>query len=900
MKTLFVFCFLIVNLISYSQLDSTALIGLTLGGINNAEETFIDNENNAWILYANSTNINSNGVRKFDGAVWTTFQTSNSGLPNNKAYAIAQDVDSNIWIGTNGGLTKYKNAIWTVYNTSNSGLPSNTITSLLVDDTILWIGTSLGITKYDGQNWTNYLIQNSFYTSVTCLEKHTNTIYGGTEWGIVTLDSSGLTNYSGFAVDIGNKAHRVLFTNDFGIVYQNTEGIYQFANGVFKEFSEVLGLCRLSDFTLTGTSKKKYITKNQWGGISINHGNKITELKANGYRDLVLQSNSGILLNTNGKYYFLKFSGSNYRLYSYAYDSLVPSMQPYSDYSVVCSSQRLNINQVNASILDRGDMFFDVATGKPKYEVPKGSNSHASFANSLWIGGKVNNQLRTACQTYRQSGVDFWPGLLDTVSAINPSLGIGEGTVASVTTIEIQDFIFNYNNGNVQNATFIPARGILDWPANGTGNFSRKVAPYVDVNTNGIYDPLTGGDYPIIKGDQMLYQVYNDASGQHLETGSAGAMGLEVRKKSYAYNCSNLADSLKAINYTTFYEFEIINRSDTLIDSMYVGYWNDVDLGNYQDDYIGCNVKENYAYVYNGDNYDDDGSGGVGYHENSPCFSTVLLKSPKVQNSDGKDNDHDGQIDEIGEEIGMSSFLNFNNTADSKTGNPNTSGNGIQFYRYMKGLWRDGSKMKYGTDGLAGTITTTYQFPGTSDPTFFGTNGVPVTPTNWNEVAANSMPGERRFVIGSGPLQLQPKDTLRFSYALVFTQDSLGVLDTFNVLTHNIIKNEAEVKKIKAWYLNNSNPICSEFNSIGIKYVKPNELSANVYPNPTSGLITIETEDFNNSTKLVITDLLGKTLVNKQMNAQREIINMSQYESGIYFIKVYDNLKQKTIKIIKS
>ncbi len=248
----------------------------------------------------------------------------------------------------------------------------------------------------------------------------------------------------------------------------------------------------------------------------------------------------------------------------------------------------------------------------------------------------------------------------------------------------------------------------------------------------------------------------------------------------------------------------------------------------------------------------------------------------------------------------MSSFLNFNNTADSKTGNPNTSGNGIQFYRYMKGLWRDGSKMKYGTDGLAGTITTTYQFPGTSDPTFFGTNGVPVTPTNWNEVAANSMPGERRFVIGSGPLQLQPKDTLRFSYALVFTQDSLGVLDTFNVLTHNIIKNEAEVKKIKAWYLNNSNPICSEFNSIGIKYVKPNELSANVYPNPTSGLITIETEDFNNSTKLVITDLLGKTLVNKQMNAQREIINMSQYESGIYFIKVYDNLKQKTIKIIKS
>ncbi|MBK6834773.1 MAG: T9SS type A sorting domain-containing protein [Bacteroidetes bacterium] len=40
--------------------------------------------------------------------------------------------------------------------------------------------------------------------------------------------------------------------------------------------------------------------------------------------------------------------------------------------------------------------------------------------------------------------------------------------------------------------------------------------------------------------------------------------------------------------------------------------------------------------------------------------------------------------------------------------------------------------------------------------------------------------------------------------------------------------------------------------------------------------------------------------MNKQTYSQTEVINMSQHESGIYFIKVYDKSKQKTIKIIKS
>ena len=37
---------------------------------------------------------------------------------------------ANTWIGTSGGLARFDGTIWTVYNTSNSGLPENSVKSI--------------------------------------------------------------------------------------------------------------------------------------------------------------------------------------------------------------------------------------------------------------------------------------------------------------------------------------------------------------------------------------------------------------------------------------------------------------------------------------------------------------------------------------------------------------------------------------------------------------------------------------------------------------------------------------------------------------------------------------------------------------------------------------------------
>jgi hypothetical protein len=46
-------------------------------------------------------------VNRFDGATWTIYNKSNSGLVDNDITSIAVDSDGNLWFGTYGGVSKY-------------------------------------------------------------------------------------------------------------------------------------------------------------------------------------------------------------------------------------------------------------------------------------------------------------------------------------------------------------------------------------------------------------------------------------------------------------------------------------------------------------------------------------------------------------------------------------------------------------------------------------------------------------------------------------------------------------------------------------------------------------------------------------------------------------------------
>jgi hypothetical protein len=853
-----------------------------------------DNAGNVWFSH-------SGGLRKYDGTTWTFYQTTNSGLPSNVINSIVQDNAGLYWIATSAGLVKFDGSNWTTYSTSNSGLDTNVVNCLAAgSNTDLWIGTPKGFQKFDGTNWISYNISNSAINSnrILSLAFSGNNLYIGTVLGLSTLNASGIQNHP----PLYNLGEIVVSGTEVWL--RNPSGVYRFENGNYVSFNTSADFC-YGNYQLIGTNSGGLsITQGVYGGFTCISGQTgsqgLMNYSTGNVVEIDLQPIVISKLIRAGNFYYLiaTISGSK-RLLRIDATQYGPPQTPASNYYSYgnCNEQDLDINQVQALVLDRGDMFWDIGGSRPKYEVPKGSGSTATFAGSVWLGGKVNGQLRTACQTYRQAGVDFWPGPLDTVTAINPPwTGSGPvGPVFKVNRFDIENFIFNFANGNVQSGNFTPSYGILHWPANDTGNFSRNTAPYTDVNGNGVYDPLTGGDYPAIKGDQTVYTLYNDASDAHTETGSPNALGIEVRQRSYAYTCPGIADSMRALNYTTFYEYEIINRSSNMIDSMYIAFWNDVDLGNYNDDYIGCNVTENYGYVYNGDNFDDDANGVIGYHNYPPCFSTAILQSPPAIANDGKDNDHDGLTDEAGEEAGMSSFMGYANNADPYTGNPLQS---PQYYNYMRGVWRNGSPVKYGGDGVTGTLNTTYAFPGSSDPIGYGLGGNPGSPNpqpSWTEVSGGNLPGDRRMVIGSGPFQLAAKDTAKLIYALVFTQDSTAPGDNIGV----IAKNEQQVKQIRRWYTNNSFPSCLDLSAVGIKTQTKNELAARMYPNPASIYITIETEELQDAS-VDITDILGQPVLNTQLKTKAETLNVEQLTSGIYFVNVKSTKGRKTFKLVVS
>ena len=71
-----------------------------------------------------------------------------------------------------------------------------------------------------------------------------------------------------------------------------------------------------------------------------------------------------------------------------------------------------------------------------------------------------------------------------------------------------------------------------------------------------------------------------------------------------------------------------------------------------------------------------------------------------------------------------------------------------------------------------------------------------------------------------------------------------------------------------------------------------------IYPNPTNGLINIEFAD-NEIQQIKISDLTGKTIIEKTNIQQNETIDLSSFASGIYIIKIRKNNEIFTTKIVK-
>ena len=461
------------------------------------------------------------------------------------------------------------------------------------------------------------------------------------------------------------------------------------------------------------------------------------------------------------------------------------------------SEAELDIGNVRANILGGGDMWWNLTDAQ--YEVPKNEGVHSLFAGSLWIGGMDNQgNLKIAAMTYRQTGSDFYPGPLnadqssseygtitdDDCNSYNQHWVISKNDVEAYVT-----YINCVNDPNCDANTTFPEyevpEVITNWPAShfdfdGTNEY---LAPFEDVDGDGTYNP-EAGDYPgydlnaegncteddYLFGDQSIWWVFNDAGNYHGETGGT-PIGLEIQAQAFAYKTNDELSDM------TFYSYKIINRSVETLNDTYFGQWVDPDVGNYQDDYVGCDVDLGLGYCYNGDD-EDEGSQGVsaGYGMNPPAIGVDFFRGPLADDNDGIDNDRDGEIDEEGEQIIMSKFVYYNNAAwdtDIYDWN-NDPAYDTDYYNYLRGVWTNGQPMTYGGNGGdTNNPECDFMFPGDTDPNFN---------ESWDETTAGNMPSDRRFIQSAGPFTLEPGAVNYITVGVVWARGDNGPLSSVEAM----------------------------------------------------------------------------------------------------------------------
>ena len=451
---------------------------------------------------------------------------------------------------------------------------------------------------------------------------------------------------------------------------------------------------------------------------------------------------------------------------------------------------RCDANNVNATIIGDGTCyarFFNIYSPGicPIWEVPAGSGKSTIFQHSLWFGGlDTEDSLHLAGFRFGQVGTDYWTGPLTTTDATTSLMDMLKYyRVWNLTRDEINAFIAHHGEPGYETPD-----DILTWPAHGEGDFAANLAPFVDVDGDGHFDPETG-DYPAIKGDQCLFFIFNDSYAEHTESGGR-KVGLEVHAMVYAYD--NPKD--EALYNTVFVNYEFFNRSANDYHDVYLGLWTDWDIGYMQDDYVGCDVQRGACFGYNASPIDGQGEPEA-YGDNPPAQVLTILAGPYMD-ADGRDNPgYNGDCEALfngtypadkyayngfnfgngivdDERMGMTGFLYHNNNL-GVNGDPEIA---EDYYNYLCGYWKNHTPMMYGGNGLVtGNVVgpeCKFMFPGDSDPCNFGTNGIaPNDGYNsgdkfWTEEECENEPADRRGLAIVGPFSFNAGGTQVIDYAI--------------------------------------------------------------------------------------------------------------------------------------
>ncbi|MFH1892267.1 MAG: hypothetical protein ABIK83_06240 [Candidatus Zixiibacteriota bacterium] len=269
---------------------------------------------------------------------------------------------------------------------------------------------------------------------------------------------------------------------------------------------------------------------------------------------------------------------------------------------------------------------------------------------------------------------------------------------------------------------------------------------------------------PLLMGRQTLWAVFNDADPMaHVaHPGGTDPLGVEVQMTVWGSDMAGEEDVL-------FVRYKLYNKGLDDIDSFYICFWADPDIGFAPDDLVGCDTVRNAFFAYNS-GYDDH------YGAIPPAWGGMLLSGP-VEPSPGDTAVFDSKPMPDYRNLPMTAYVEYINGTD-----PNSP---EETYNYMRGL-----------NQIGGPIIN----PVTSQPTSFMYSGDPVAGTGWVDVMQN----DSRFMMAMGPLTFASGDSQQVVLKLgaSFGGDPLLSVNALkNTLDGTAMKAVIDPNKVHTYYV---------------------------------------------------------------------------------------------------
>lgn len=783
-----------------------------------------------------------------------------------------------VWISNNAGFCLFNsitNQIDTCFNSSNSNL-SGIPQQLILANNRLWITTDVGLSSYDGTTIVNYTTANGLLNnSITDMAVDTSgNLWLGSLSGVSYYDGTSFTHDSGIvarqiAIDDLNRVFTIprpaIF--NFGIFAKinvkdqtgwqeiTVSGIAPFNQGgpvidnpklkktggkilVFNNANPTIS-GRLTYFELTYPAQLDSID------IELNGVDSTVNYKSN---DIEIDKNNKTWATTQASNVFMFSKLDSILMPMYvddlrqiesriirAHDSVVfvGGLNTGTLYSTNIQTQanevvsaEIDVNSIRAKLHNIGPLFNDIYTGGPGLEMPKGNNSYGIYALNYMVSSK-----RQGDTAFRINQYNFFSQQLN-IGPVSNYNGNGGNWIVNITKQEIQNHISSFNQPN-----YVVPENIANWKGNGaiSVGMASQLAGYEDINSNGTYEPSLG-DYPKIKGDEAVFWINHKNK-------------LEYHYMVYGFD----APSDSALNQTLFVDFKIFNRDVVAYDSIKVGVISDFDVGNFSDDYIGCDSLENVFFAYNGDVFDEAVNGNAGFGSNIPFVGVKFLSDS------------------------MDGFLYFNSVG----GNNGIPGIDQEWHYYLNSRWLNGNPVTYGGDGFStsSNIPTKYMFTGVG--------------SGWSEdtpgfgMSANP-PGDRRGLGHIPYFSLQPGESKTVSIAVGYgLKQNVGRLGSLTTLIK--VLDSAGV-----YFDDNLVTSLKKYDS------QKSSVELLMYPNPAANgkvYFQVSQNETNRISEVVeIYSISGRLIKQFKVNRETTVLNVDDLKTGVYIVRFGEDSKKLVIE----